>query len=362
MYYEDCCSHFPTRLPNTFWKATSPHLLDAMAQFIHLSLLLATIQLPLVSVTTCLLEGHNVTCECLPPQPIAHCCRYAQNMWECVPGSGLLGVTVTVTDKSMTINNLKLEDSRKCIYFKAWCSHQNLTQANWYLYLNVTRGQHQKQKDQTTEAGCRKLCTEDPTCQYFTLHKRNNKCFLMVSTDNVVITLNKDTVSGYPLTNGCSDINGLQFHQEAKSWIDALEHCRSQNSTLVQITNQTVQEAVNSLLQNKTDRMQDGVWIGLERSIFGNIVPWLWISGSEAAYFAWNSSFPVDRLNNHCGKIIHVKESEFKGLDANCHNKLPFICQSKLLFLFKAQSGMKLLSNVVFFSLFPGLNERLCNK
>lgn len=128
-------------------------------------------------------------------------------------------------------------------------------------------------------------------------------------------------------------ISGLKFHQEAKSWIDALEHCHNEYSSLVQITNATEQEAVNCLLQSKINSAKEGVWIGLERFISDRRFTWAWTSGEKFEGNAqWSGSFPVDQLNNHCGKIIWVNE-KFKWLDARCHDKLPFICQGKLLCL-----------------------------
>lgn len=128
------------------------------------------------------------------------------------------------------------------------------------------------------------------------------------------------------------DDAGLKFVEEEKSWIYALEHCYGIKSSLVQITNSTVRKAVKSLLKSKTE-LQKGVWIGLERSIFGRPDrPWKWISGCVAKDNAppWNSSL-VDPLNNHCGKIIRDEKSqELKLLDSDCHDKLPFICQGKL--------------------------------
>ncbi|MED6289817.1 hypothetical protein CHARACLAT_006869 [Characodon lateralis] len=123
--------------------------------------------------------------------------------------------------------------------------------------------------------------------------------------------------------------NPLRFHNENKSWIKALQHCHNFNSTLAQINNLTVVEEVTSFLEEKTE-YQNGVWIGLERSIFGTDIEWKWISGISDVYLRWNSNFPVDPLNNHCGKIIWLKESQnIQLLDGNCHEKLPFICQGK---------------------------------
>lgn len=123
----------------------------------------------------------------------------------------------------------------------------------------------------------------------------------------------------------------FQFYKEAKSWIDALEHCQNKESSLVEIPAQTVQASVDSSLLNETSSMPKGAWIGLERSIFGkSVVPWKWISGKKVEeHEPWNESFPVDNLNHHCGKIIWVEElKQFKWLDACCHEELPFICQS----------------------------------
>ncbi|XP_072248704.1 lithostathine-like [Leuresthes tenuis] len=105
--------------------------------------------------------------------------------------------------------------------------------------------------------------------------------------------------------------------------------CQNLNSDLVQITNQTVQTEVKSLLKEQQG-LQKGIWIGLERSIFGTNVKWKWISGSTDIYPLWNSSFPVNRLDNHCGKVVWDEiTQEISLLDANCHERLPFICQGR---------------------------------
>lgn len=160
----------------------------------------------------------------------------------------------------------------------------------------------------------------------------NIKCY-MLETERQRMWEYSQTISVNLFLQGGDE--GLTFYQEAKSWIDALEFCQDkrENSSLVRITNQTVQNAVKSLLINKTDSMQNGSWIGLERSIFGIDVSWRWTSGPQVQQpEQWSSNFPVDRLNNHCGKIIWVKingTQELKWQDACCHEKLPFICQGK---------------------------------
>lgn len=129
----------------------------------------------------------------------------------------------------------------------------------------------------------------------------------------------------------CQD--SFLLFNKTRTWIEALRHCDSLNLSLVQITNQTVQNAVTSLVQNKSGL--DRVWVGLERSIFGTDPDWMWISDSKAENLKWNSSFPVDRFNNHCGKIILDEESgEIQFLDASCHDELPYICQGELSLCF----------------------------
>ncbi|XP_037835436.1 lithostathine-like isoform X2 [Kryptolebias marmoratus] len=120
----------------------------------------------------------------------------------------------------------------------------------------------------------------------------------------------------------------LLFTKPNKTWIEALQHCHKLNSSLVQITNTTVRDEVTSLVKNKSG-VERGVWVGLERSIFGTDLEWKWTSGStvEGNVLPMNSSFYVDRFNNHCGKIFLNQSEEIQWLDASCHDGLPYICQ-----------------------------------
>uniref|UniRef100_A0A3Q2D8S8 C-type lectin domain-containing protein n=1 Tax=Cyprinodon variegatus TaxID=28743 RepID=A0A3Q2D8S8_CYPVA len=127
---------------------------------------------------------------------------------------------------------------------------------------------------------------------------------------------------------GCAICNNtsLKFNLTHVSWIEALQICRSLKSELVQMKNQTVWDELKSLLEDKTE-LGSGVWVGLERSIFGTNLKWKWISGTNLL----ETFTPKDRLNNHCGKIVRESE-ELKLLDANCHEELPFICQGEMRF------------------------------
>ncbi|XP_049433239.1 uncharacterized protein LOC125889375 isoform X4 [Epinephelus fuscoguttatus] len=331
MHSEDSGSHFPTHPPNTFYRATSLHLLEAMAQFIHLLLLLGMCHVAATYVLerqVWLLEGSSATF----PFPTVHgvrnitYCGRGGSRCECVSGicksNNASLPSVAVTDSNLTITNFRRENDDINLCYDSFANHQ-------CIHLNVSIGCSEShhitfakgdtKHNVTTVADCRRLCTEDPTCQYFTFYTDNTTCFLMTSRDDMLIQLHSYAVSG----NNC----GLRFYPEHKSWIDALQHCHNKNSALVQITNQTVQDAVNSFLQNKSG-LDGGVWIGLERSIFGVNVPWHWVSGERVKEHHWSTRIFVDPLNNHCGKVIHVKESqELKWLDEDCHKELPFICQ-----------------------------------
>ncbi|XP_042167522.1 secretory phospholipase A2 receptor-like isoform X1 [Oncorhynchus tshawytscha] len=121
----------------------------------------------------------------------------------------------------------------------------------------------------------------------------------------------------------------LTYFNESKSWINALEFCKSRRSNLVHITNQTVQADLTQLLAN-VELPCGGVWIGLERSIFEWSAPWLWTSGDVdkvVKYREWHNCFPLNPMNYHCGKMVRVGNRELKWLDASCHQELPFICQ-----------------------------------
>ncbi|XP_055370150.1 lithostathine-1-beta-like [Betta splendens] len=127
----------------------------------------------------------------------------------------------------------------------------------------------------------------------------------------------------------CSNDAGLQFYDDPRSWFEALGFCRAQKQKLVEISNDTVMNNVIKLQQNETVT-QNGVWVGLERPIFGIDSTWRWISGGSVNTSQWNSSSPPSSTNKYCGKIIWVNETRtIKLLDDDCFNELPFICQEE---------------------------------
>ncbi|KAL7399863.1 hypothetical protein ABVT39_002759 [Epinephelus coioides] len=334
---------------------------EAMAQFIHLLLLLGMCHVAATAHNerqVWLLEGSSATFP-FPTVPVGRTIKYCGrggSKCECesnkCKSNNASLPSVTVTDSNLTITNFRRENDEINLCYDSPANHQ-------CVHLNVSIGCSESHKytftkgqpkhKVTTVADCRRLCTEDPTCQYFTFYTDNTTCFLMTSRDDMLIQLHSYAVSGYPARDDCAPVNptlvppgsnppqpsheeeeGLRFYLEHKSWIDALQHCHNKNSALVQIKNQTMQDAVKSVLKNESS-LDGGVWIGLERSIFGVNVPWQWISGERVKEPHWSSSAFVDPLNNHCGKIIQVEGSqEFKWLDEDCHKELPFICQEAM--------------------------------
>lgn len=81
------------------------------------------------------------------------------------------------------------------------------------------------------------------------------------------------------------------------------------------------------ILQN----FRKGSGLAWKDPLFGTNVDWKWTSGFTTEYHELTEMFSVDPLNNHCGKIIWNEESDQIMLhDANCHEKLLFICQGEL--------------------------------
>ncbi|XP_039478194.1 uncharacterized protein LOC120443480 isoform X2 [Oreochromis aureus] len=104
--------------------------------------------------------------------------------------------------------------------------------------------------------------------------QNGNICFNMSSKNGMKVKI-KFQCAEYPAAN-------ISLHSESKSWIDALEDCQTQHFSLVEIC------------EKKLNRTSSA-----------------------------NSDF-----DNHCGKVIFDnKTEEIKWSNANCHEKLPYICQ-----------------------------------
>ncbi|XP_051543956.1 deleted in malignant brain tumors 1 protein-like [Myxocyprinus asiaticus] len=117
----------------------------------------------------------------------------------------------------------------------------------------------------------------------------------------------------------------FNFINDSKSWIDALQYCKTHHQTLVHILNDTVQKYITQMLQDK--EITKGVWIGLERNMLFTCSPWLWTGGPYVDFALWHSTFPVDPMNRFCGTLLKNDDNTFGWVDACCHEYLPFICQ-----------------------------------
>ncbi|CAI5694349.1 unnamed protein product [Oreochromis niloticus] len=106
------------------------------------------------------------------------------------------------------------------------------------------------------------------------LKENGNICFNMSSKNGMKVKI-KFQCAEYPAAN-------ISLHSESKSWIDALEDCQTEHFSLVEICEKKL---------NRTS----------------------------------SANFDFD---NHCGKVIFDnKTEEIKWSNANCHEKLPYICQ-----------------------------------
>lgn len=141
----------------------------------------------------------------------------------------------------------------------------------------------------------------------------------------------------------------VSLHNKSKSWIDALEDCQRDHFSLVEICEKKVRDDVKRL-QNKTDS-KTGVWIGLQRSIFGYRPEWKWISGYNVVKSQLNRTSSTNSdFDNHCGKVIFDnKTEEIKWSNADCHEKLPYICQVSCCFVVQSDFFTWFLLNLIVF-------------
>ncbi|XP_046876297.1 secretory phospholipase A2 receptor-like isoform X2 [Hypomesus transpacificus] len=144
------------------------------------------------------------------------------------------------------------------------------------------------------------------------------KCFLCFDEENAVNNTTEDATTSRP--------DYLHYYNTSKTWLAALEFCKEQNSTLVHITNSTVQDDVTRLLGSED--LPGGVWIGLERYIFQSNARWVWVSDPNVSFTQWHECFPLNTPTLYCGKMIWDDDDDtLKWLGASCQEELPFICQ-----------------------------------
>ncbi|CAI5694342.1 unnamed protein product [Oreochromis niloticus] len=304
-----------------------------MAHVIHLSLLLAVSQLPCVSVMQGFPNGgiEITPCDLCPVGwNITHNCNCTVGKWIWTFKCGVPSFN-QVTLKATELSNPGMMD------YPNTCPKITYTTSSVLLSVEVDPGCVKISGGNNICGSCNSKGSTTNNCN------SGEKIHISVSNpDKKTVKIHFKNVHEEYDISGCIDAQtglnqrpcnvsvptrstapNLQFCRENKTWIDALEDCQQNYTSLVEITNQTVNDEVKSLLQNET-RLQRGVWIGLERSVFGKDREWMWISKSKDIYPKWNSS--IYGLNNHCAKMI-LTEKQVQLLDANCHDRLPFICQ-----------------------------------
>uniref|UniRef100_A0A3Q2CTJ1 C-type lectin domain-containing protein n=1 Tax=Cyprinodon variegatus TaxID=28743 RepID=A0A3Q2CTJ1_CYPVA len=106
--------------------------------------------------------------------------------------------------------------------------------------------------------------------------------------------------------------------QEQKTWEDALEHCRKNDTNLISL----LSWAENYLAMKEIEPLtfNESVWIGMR--YLGD--SWMWVNGDPLEYTAWLSGEDQDyqcpRLSR-CGAL--TKEGKWEIRD--CEEKLSFI-------------------------------------
>ena len=101
------------------------------------------------------------------------------------------------------------------------------------------------------------------------------------------------------------------------SWNSSKSACEAMRSTLAMVKSQAEQQAVASIISEKT-------WIGLQRDSKDNS-PWLWVDGSHATYFNWAHKAP----DNSGGEEFCVQMlSRGKWNDKRCSAAHSYLCET----------------------------------
>uniref|UniRef100_A0A3Q2QXD6 C-type lectin domain-containing protein n=1 Tax=Fundulus heteroclitus TaxID=8078 RepID=A0A3Q2QXD6_FUNHE len=105
---------------------------------------------------------------------------------------------------------------------------------------------------------------------------------------------------------------------DQRNWEDARENCRTKNSDLTVVFDQTEKDYVNTQSHDIHDIQ--GYWIGL-RAEGGK---WRWIDGSDLTNQAWIQQQPVD---GQC--VTSLQDREWRSV--SCDEKNAWICEKKAL-------------------------------
>uniref|UniRef100_H2ZZ13 C-type lectin domain-containing protein n=1 Tax=Latimeria chalumnae TaxID=7897 RepID=H2ZZ13_LATCH len=112
----------------------------------------------------------------------------------------------------------------------------------------------------------------------------------------------------------------LLLVKENKTWIEALNYCRTNHTDLASIHNATAQTEIEELAKTSSGRGR--VWIGLRRDrLFGFL---FWMDNHEIEFSNWGDGSKGDPFSDHCRMID--KEENFTWRFECCLTKLNFIC------------------------------------
>ncbi|XP_029911381.1 dromaiocalcin-1-like [Myripristis murdjan] len=120
------------------------------------------------------------------------------------------------------------------------------------------------------------------------------------------------------------DLRGAQrveiIIKEKKTWEDALEHCREDDTELTSL----ISETDLLLAQREIWKAQttDHVWIGL-RYLADS---WLWVNGDPLEYEAWPQQGDQDQRCPNWGHTCGALTKEGLWRSRDCREKLHFIC------------------------------------
>uniref|UniRef100_A0A668A6A1 C-type lectin domain-containing protein n=1 Tax=Myripristis murdjan TaxID=586833 RepID=A0A668A6A1_9TELE len=108
--------------------------------------------------------------------------------------------------------------------------------------------------------------------------------------------------------------------KEKKTWEDALEHCREDDTELTSL----ISETDLLLAQREIWKAQttDHVWIGL-RYLADS---WLWVNGDPLEYEAWPQQGDQDQRCPNWGHTCGALTKEGLWRSRDCREKLHFIC------------------------------------
>ena len=120
---------------------------------------------------------------------------------------------------------------------------------------------------------------------------------------------------------------GSHFTIESeRSWMDAAINCMDKNSTLVEISD----ESMNAEIARQLSREKEA-WIGLNRSL-----NWFWLETGEVSTFLnWQEGQPDNLKGDEVCVAMQMDDGTWS--DEPCNMSYPFICKigmkHKLIFL-----------------------------